>query len=182
MVLSTCEPSQAERPGADGAKKNAYTYGPIFRGSAYALVGVAVLLAVVVLWEALSGTPTLEWIPFLFFFVLIAMNAYQSLGQLLSTFRLTEDRLQQERPMHADVEVRLEEVRRVFVGGLTVEIYAASESDPALTFPRKLQGGDTLIETLARALPKDAEVEHPSGELAGRLGGRCSEASPASLR
>lgn len=64
--------------------------------------------------------------------------------------------------MHADVEVRLEEVRRMFVGGLTVEIYAASESDPVLTFDRKLQGGDTLLE-----------------KLAGRLGGRCSEASPA---
>lgn len=67
----------------------------------------------------------------------------------------------------------------MFVGGLTVEIYAASESDPVLTFDRKLQGGDTLLEKLAQDLPEEAEVEHPSGELAGRLGGRCSEASPA---
>ena len=75
------------------------------------------LLAVVVLWVALSGTPILEWIPFLFFLVLIGMNAHQSAGQFLSTFWLTEDRPEQERPMHADVAVRLEEVRGVFAGG-----------------------------------------------------------------
>ena len=178
-MASRSEPARSERPGADGLDKSTHTYGLIFQGSAYALLGAAVLLAVVVLWEALSGSPTLEWIPFLFFLVVIATNAYQSAGQLLSTFRLTEDRLHQERPMHADVEVRLEGVRRMFVGGLTVEIYAASESDPVLTFYRKLQGGDNLLEKLAQALPEEVEVEHPSGELAGRLGGRCSEASPA---
>lgn len=80
--------------------------------------------------------------------------------------------------MQSDLEVRLGDIRRVFVGGAEVEIYVASgdaaspESAPVITFYRKLEGGDELIEKLARRLPPGAEIEHPSGELAGRLGGR----------
>jgi len=93
-------------------------------------------------------------------------------GTLLSTFRLTEDQLRQERPLHANKEVPLSEIRRMLIGGRTVEIYASPGPKPDLEFDRKLQGGDELIEKLAGRLPEGAEIEHPSGELAGRLGGR----------
>jgi len=100
------------------------------------------------------------------------VNGYQSAGKLASTFQLTEDRLRQERPLHSDREIPLDEIQRVFIGGMTVEIYTSSGPEPRLEFHRKLQGGDDLIEKLARRLPSDTEIEHPSGELAGRLGGR----------
>ena len=171
MTSSTSRPGAPERPGT-GTAECSYRYGRFYRSPAFALLASAVLLTVVVLWEVLSGTPTLEWAPFLFFLVLIVVNGFQSAGRLLSTFRLTEDRLRQERPLHADKDIPLSEVRRMFIGGHSVEIYASTEPEPDLEFERKLQGGDELIEKLARRLPPGAEVEHPSGELAGRLAGR----------
>lgn len=114
----------------------------------------------------------MEWTPFLFFLVLIVVNGFQSAGRLLSTLRLTEHQLRQERPLRADKDASLSEIRRLFVGGRSVEVYTSRGSKPDLEFERKLQGGDELIEKLARRLPEDAEIEHPSAELAGRLGGR----------
>jgi hypothetical protein len=92
--------------------------------------------------------------------------------EVVSTFRLTEDRLRQERPLRPDKDVPLGEIRRMFTGEQIVEIYASPGPEPDLEFERKLRGGDELIEKLARRLPPGAEIEHPSGELAGRLGGR----------
>jgi hypothetical protein len=171
MTSSTSRAGTPERPGA-GTAECTYRYGRFYRSPAFTLLASALLLTVVVLWEALSGTPTLEWVPFLFFLVLIVVNGFQSAGRLLSTFRLTEDQLRQERPLRADKDVSLSEIRRLFVGGQTVEIYASAGPEPDLEFERKLRGGDELIEKLARRLPAGAEIEHPSGELAGRLRGR----------
>jgi hypothetical protein len=171
MTSSTSRAGAPERPG-EKAAGSTYRYGRFYRSPAFVLLASAVLLMVFVLWEALSGTPTLEWVPFLFFLVLIVVNGFQSAGRLLSTFRLTEDQLRQERPLRADTDVSLSEVRRLFIGGHSVEVYTSSGSEPDLEFERKLQGGDELIEKLARRLPPSAEIEHPSGELAGRLGGR----------
>ena len=162
MTSSTSRAGTPERPGT-GTAECTYRYGRFYRSPAFALLASALLLMVVVLWEALSGTPTLEWAPFLFFLVLIVMNGFQSAGRLLSTFRLTEDRLRQERPLHADKDIPLSEVRRMFIGGHSVEIYASPGPEPDLEFERKLHGGDELIEKLARRLPPGVEVEHPSG-------------------
>jgi hypothetical protein len=63
-------------------------------------------------------------------------------------------------------------VRRIFIGGHSVKIFVSPGTEPDLEFERGLEGGDELIEKLARRLPVGAEIEHPSGELAGRLGGR----------
>ena len=60
----------------------------------------------------------------------------------------------------------------MFIGGHSVEISASPGPEPDLEFECKLRGGDELIEKLARRLPPGAEIEHPSGELAGRLAGR----------
>jgi len=175
MASSSSVASTSDGPHAGGTGTNAYAHGPIFRSSAYMLVGGTLVLAIFVLWAALTGTPTLDWVPWLFLLVLSLVNGYQSIGELLSTLRLTADRLRQERPLQSDAEVQLQEIRRLFVGGMTVEVYTSSESGPALTFSRKLRNGDDLVERLVRALPEDAEVDHPSSELAGRL----SEARPA---
>ena len=172
MAFSSSIASTTDGPHAEGIGTSAYTHGPVFRSSAYMLVGGTLVLAVFVLWAALTGAPTLDWVLLL---VLVLVNVHQSVGELLSTLQLTEDRLRQERPLHSDSEVRFREIRRLFVGGMTVEIYTSSESEPTLTLSRKLRNGDDLVERLVRALPEDAEVDHPSGELAGRL----SEARPA---
>ena len=178
MTSSTSRAGAPERPGA-GTAECTYRYGRFYRSPAFVLLASAVLLTVFVLWEALSGTPTLEWAPFLFFLVLIVVNGFQSAGRLLSTFRLTEDQLRQERPLRADKDVSLSEIRRLFVGGHSVEVYTSSPgSEPDLEFERKLQGGNELIEKLARRLPPGAEIEHPSGELAERL----SEVAASVLR
>ncbi|MEF8796619.1 MAG: hypothetical protein V5A22_09225 [Salinivenus sp.] len=60
----------------------------------------------------------------------------------------------------------------MFIGGGSVQIYASPGPNPDLEFQRKLRGGDDLIETLVGRLPPGTEIEHPSGELAGQLGGR----------
>lgn len=169
MASSSSVARTTDGPDAEGTGTNAYTHGPIFRRAAYMLVGGIPILAAAVLWAALTGTPTLDWVPSLFLLLLVLVNGHRSVGELLSTVRLTEDRLRQERPLQSDAEVRLREVRRLFVGGMTVEVYTSSESEPALTFSRKLRNGDDLVEKLVRALPEDAAVDHPSGELAGRL-------------
>ena len=53
-----------------------------------------------------------------------------------------------------------------------MKIFVSPGTEPDLEFERGLEGGDELTEKLARRLPVGAEIEHPSGELAGRLGGR----------
>jgi hypothetical protein len=104
------------------------------------------------------------------FLMVTLLGEYQSAGILLSGFHLTEDRLRQERLFHADKDVPLTEARRMFIGGNAVEIYASPGPEPDLEFGHRLRRGDELIEKLARRLLADALIEHPSGELAGRLG------------
>jgi hypothetical protein len=99
-----------------------------------------------------------------------------AIPSLLSELHLTENRLRKEWPLRANREVYFDEVDRVFVGGASVELYVASGADPALTFDRKIRGGDELIEKLVRRLPASAEVDHPSGELQERLGERLTGA------
>jgi len=103
---------------------------------------------------------------------LAAWLTYRLVPEIVSTFRLTEDRFRQERPFRSDLEVNLNEIRRMFIRGHAVEIYASPGPEPDLEFERGLRGGDELIGKLARRLPPGAEIEHPSGELAGRLAGR----------
>lgn len=172
MTFSTPQAAEPGRPGPKDTAEDSYTHGLFFRGLAYTVPVAAVLLAAFIARAVFSGTASSDLGPILALFVLSVVNGYQSAGSLLSTFRLTEDRLRQERPLHATKEVSLGEIRRMFIGGQTVEIYASHGAEPDLEFHRKLEGGDELIGKLARRLPEGAEIEHPSGELAGRLGSR----------
>jgi hypothetical protein len=129
------------------------------------------------LWQVVvADAPSTEWNRgFTIVTMGLALAAwliYRLVPEIVSTFRLTEDQLRQERPLRADKEVFLREIRRLFIGGHSVEVYTSPGSKPDLEFERKLQGGDELIEKLARRLPPGAEIEHPSGELAGRLAGQ----------
>lgn len=153
------------RPGQRSPRQSLARY----RSSAFAPLASAALLAAIALWMALSGTGPSEWLSALSFLTLALLGDYQSAGTLLSTFQLTTDRLRQERPLHANKEVPLGEIRRMFIGGQAVEIYTSPGPEPDLEFRRKLRGGDELIEKLARRLPPGAAIEHPSGELAERL-------------
>ena len=53
-----------------------------------------------------------------------------------------------------------------------MKIFVSPGTQPDLEFERGLEGGDELIEKLARRLPPGAEIECPSGEFSGQLGGR----------
>ena len=169
MTFSTRQAAGTGRPGPKDTAEDTYTYGPLFQGLACGWPVSAALLAAFVAWAPSSGAAFSDLAPALCLLMLSVANGYQSAGKLASTFQLTEDRLRQERPLHSDREILLNEIRRVFIGGMTVEIYASPGSKPDLEFERKLRGGDDLIEKLARRLPPDAEIEHPSGELAKRL-------------
>jgi hypothetical protein len=104
------------------------------------------------------------------------LGAFTSAPELLSELSLTEDRLRKEWPLRSNREVCLHDVRRVFIGGVSVELYVDSDHDPALTFNRNVQDGDDLIEKLVGRLPASARVDHPSGELSERLGERWTAA------
>lgn len=170
----TSNASQSSAPKRTGrsAPESTYRYGRFYRSPAFAQLAAAVPLAATALWMAFSGSGPLDLLSAVAFFTTALLAARQSAGTLLSVFRLTGDRLRQERPFRADKDVPLGEVRRMFIGGHSVEIYVSPGPGPDLEFERGLEGGDELIEKLARRLPEGAEIEHPSGELDGRLGDR----------
>jgi hypothetical protein len=170
MTSSTSQASAPVGPGA-GRTEHTYRYGQFYRSLAFAPLVSAALAGAAVFLTVLSGiVEPLERLSASCILVIALLGGYRSAGTLLSTFRLTEDQLRQERPLHANKEVPLSEIRRMFIGGRTMEIYASPGPKPDIEFERKLQGADELIEKLVRRLPEGAEIEHPSGELAGRLG------------
>ncbi|MCS4201466.1 hypothetical protein [Salinibacter ruber] len=171
MTSSTSRAGAPERPGA-GTAECTYRYGRFYRSPVFAQLAAAAPLAATALWMIFSGAGPLDLLSAAGFLTIALLSGYQSAGTLLSVFRLTENRIRQERPLHADKDIPLGEVRRMFIGGHSVELYASPEPEPDLEFERGLEGGDELIEKLARRLPAGAEIEHPSGELAGRLAGR----------
>jgi hypothetical protein len=170
----TSNASQSSAPKRTGrsAPESTYRYGRFYRSPAFAQLAASVPLAATALWMAFSGSGPLDLLSAVAFLTIALLAARQSAGTLLSVFRLTGDRLQRERPFHADKNVPLGEVRRMFIGGHSVEIYVSPGPGPDLEFERGLEGSDELIEKLARRLPVGAEIEHPSGELDGRLGDR----------
>lgn len=156
-----------ERPHSGNVE--VYRYGPLYRWGAYGTAGIVVLSLIAISGTAvIKGLSEMNWGAYAGAVAGLVGTA-TSVPTLLSELYLTKDRLLKERPLRADQEVHLDEVRRVFVGGASVELYVSSGADAALTFDRKVQGGDDLIEKLVGRLPVSAEVDHPSGELKGRL-------------
>ncbi len=171
-MTSNASPSSALEQPDPQEPESTYRYGRFYRSPVFAQLAAAAPLAAIALWMAFSGSGPLDLLSAAGFLTIALLSGYQSAGTLLSVFRLTEDRIRQERPLHADKDIPLGEVRRMFIGGHSVELYASPGPEPDLEFERGLEGGDELIEKLARRLPPDAEIDHPSGELAGRLAGR----------
>ena len=171
MTSSTSRAGAPERPDAKAAGST-YRYGRFYRSPVFAQLAAAAPLAAVALWMAFSGSGPLDLLSAAGFLTIALLSGYQPAGTLLSVFHLTEDRLRQERPLHADKDIPLGEVRRMFIGGRSVKIFVSPGAQPDLEFGRGLEGGDELIGKLARRLPPGAEIEHPSGELAGRLASR----------
>ena len=168
MTSSTSQSSAPEEAGTS-APKSTYRYGRFYRSPVFAQLAAAAPLAAIALWMTFSGSGPLDLLSAAGFLTIALLSGYQSAGTLLSVFRLTEDRIRQERPLHADKDIPLGEVRRMFIGGRSVKIFVSPGTQPDLEFGRGLEGGDELIEKLARRLPPGAEIEHPSGELAERL-------------
>ena len=161
-----------ERPGPEAPAGDTYRHSLFFRSLACAASASPVVLVALLCWLAVSGASVSDLVPALMSFILSLVTEYQSGGRNLSTFRLTQSRLRQERPLRPNREISLDEIQRVFIGGGSVQIYTSPGPNPDLEFQRKLRGGDDLIETLAKRLPPGTEIEHPSGELSGQLGGR----------
>ncbi|WP_263785676.1 hypothetical protein [Salinibacter grassmerensis] len=163
-----------KRPRTEDAE--VYRYGRPYRWLAYSAVGVTALSLCAVIWALFTtGGADVNW------------GAYAGLAGglggaaatapvLLSELYLTEDRLRKEWSLRPNREVCLHDVRRVFIGGVSVELYVDSDHDPDLTFNRNVQDGDDLIEKLVGRLPASARVDHPSGELSERLGERWTAA------
>ncbi len=169
---SSTSPSSAPEEAGTSAPESTYRYGRFYRSPVFAQLAAAGPLAATALWMIFSGAGPLDLLSAAGFLTIALLSGYQSAGTLLSVFHLTEDRLRQERPLHADKDIPLGEVRRMFIGGRSVKIFVSPGTQPDLEFGRGLEGGDELIGKLARRLPPDAEIEHPSGELTGRLAGR----------
>jgi hypothetical protein len=168
---STSQSSAPEEAGTS-APESTYRYSRFYRISAFAQSGVAGLLAIMALWEVFSGSGLLNWLWAAGLLLLALQGGYEPVRTLLSVFYLTEDRLRKERPFHADKDIPLGEVRRMFIGGRSVKIFVSPGTQPDLEFGRWLEGSEELIGKLARRLPAGAEIECPSGELASRLAGR----------
>ncbi len=146
-----------------------YRYGIPYRWLACGTGGLVLLAVGAVGWVAVTGgLSEVNWGAYAGLATALVCGV-TSVPTLLSELHLTEDRLRKTGPLRAGQEVRLDEVRRVFIGGASVELYSSSDVDPALTFHRKIQGSDDLIEKLVGRLPASAEIDHPSGELDGRL-------------
>ena len=165
--------AQVEEDRPEGAHSSAdeevYRYGPFYRALAYGAVGIAILvLASVGMVVATKGLSEVDWGAYAGAAAGI-VGIGVSFPVLLSELHLTADRLRKEWPLRSTQEVRLSDVCRVFIGGSSVEVYVTPGADPALAFDRKIRGSEDLIETLVARLPASAEVDHPSGELDGRL-------------
>jgi hypothetical protein len=149
-----------------------YRYGMPYRWLAYGTGGLVVLAVVAVGWVGVTGgLSEVNWGAYAGVGTALVCAA-TSVPILLAELYLTEDRLQKTSPLRAEREVPLDEVRRVFIGGASVELYVSSDADPALTFHRKIQGSDDLIVKLVGCLPASATVDHPSGEMSDRLAER----------
>ena len=165
--------AQVEEDRLEGAHRSAdeevYRYGPFYRALAYGAVGIAILvLASVGMVVATKGLSEVDWGAYAGAAAGI-VGIGVSFPVLLSELHLTADRLRKEWPLRSTQEVRLSDVCRVFIGGSSVEVYVTPGADPALAFDRKIRGSEDLIENLVGRLPASAEIDHPSGELDGRL-------------
>ncbi|CAM3402667.1 hypothetical protein GGQ21_002887 [Salinibacter ruber] len=169
---SSTSPSSALERTDRSAPESTYRYGRFYHSPVFAQLAAAAPLAATALWMIFSGAGPLDLLSAACFLTIALLSGYQPAGTLLSVFHLTEDRLRQERPLHADKDIPLGEVRRMFIGGRSVKIFVSPGAQPDLEFGRGLEGGEELIGKLARRLPPGAEIEHPSGELAGRLASR----------
>jgi len=176
--MSSCTDDQGaevpKRPRPEDAE--VYRYGRPYRWLAYGTGGVVVLMLVsVVLFAVTSGLADVNWGAYTGLAVGL-LAAATSAPELLSGLCLTADRLRKEWPLRSNQEVYLDDVHRVFIGGVSVELYVDSDHDPVLTFNRNVQDSDDLIEKLVGRLPASAQVDHPSGELSERLGNRWTAA------
>jgi hypothetical protein len=158
--------------GKEDVGERAYTYGRFQRGAAYAFIGGAVLVAGVAVWGVFNGSDQSTTLPLLV--AVIAINAFQTVPNLLSTVRLSDEALRIERPLSEAEEVRYGDVGRVFLGGAAVEVYVAPDapsyapgrSAADLRVSRDIEDAEDFIRHLAHRLPEKAAVENPSGEFA----------------
>ncbi|WP_263834764.1 hypothetical protein [Salinibacter sp.] len=168
-MSSRTSDNNAQSPEHSFEHTEVYRHRPLYRWGAYGTAGIVALSVLAIsgtmVIKGLSGT---NWGAYTGAIAGL-IGAAVSVPSLLAELSLTEDRLRKERPLRAGREVSFEEVRRVFIGGVSVEIYVDADHEPALTFHRHVQDSDDLIEKLVARLPASAEIDHPSGELDGRL-------------
>lgn len=165
------------------------TYSRLQRASVYllpVLVGAVLLFAA---WTIAAGTfldtfaePPHMVLVWGLLLVSLPLNLWQSTNTVLSSVHLAEATLHRARPLKDDTRISLNDIRRVFLGGASIEIYASNDDSPDLTVERDLPGIDAFIDALAQRLPPAVPIDNPSGEFDDLLAARAEPVTPPDRR
>lgn len=162
-------------------------YSRLQRASVYLLPATVVVILLYVAWTVAAGTFSVTFgepphmvLVWGILLVSLPLNVWRSTNTLLSSVHLSESTLDRTRPLKDDTRIPLADIRRVFLGGASIEIYTSDDDTPELTVERDLPGIDPFIDALTRRLPASATLENPSGEFDDLLSARAeAPASPS---
>jgi hypothetical protein len=162
-------------------------YSRLQRASVYLLPATVVAVLLYVAWIVVTGTfldtfgePPHMVLVWGILLVSLPLNVWQSTNTLLSSVHLSESTLHRTRPLRGDTRIALDDIRRVLLGGASIEIYVSDDDTPDLTVERDLPDVDSFIDALTRRLPASTTLENPSGEFDDLLAARAeAPASPS---
>jgi len=163
-------------------------YSRLQRASVYLLPATVVVVLLTVAWTVASGTflevfgddPPYMALVWGLLLVSISINLWRSTNTLLSSVHLSESTVHRTRPLKDDTRIPLDDIRLVFLGGASIEIYVSDDDTPELAVERDLPGIEPFIDALTRRLPASTTLENPSGEFDDLLAARAeASASPS---
>jgi len=168
------------------AEEIVLTYSRLQRASVSLLPVLVVAVLLYVVWTVAAGTfvetfgdsphMVLVWGILL---VSLPLNLWQSTNTLLSSVHLAESTLHRVWPLKDDSRIPLNKIRRVFLGGASIEIYASNDDTPDLTVERNLPGIGAFIDALTQRLSPSVPIDNPSGEFDDVLAARAEAPSGA---
>lgn len=175
--------------GTSSSSEIVLRYSRLQRASVYLLPAAVVAVLLYVLWTVVTGTfldtfgePPHMVLVWGILVVSLPLNVWRSTNTLLSSVHLSESTLRRTRPLKDDTRIPLDDIRRVFLGGASIDIYTSDDDTPELTVERDLPGMHPFIEALTRRLPASTTLENPSGEFDDLLAARAEPSSPTNPR
>jgi hypothetical protein len=164
-------------------------YSRLQRASVYLLPATVVAVLLHVAWTVVTGTfldtfgePPHMVLVWGLLLVSLPLNVWRSTNILLSSVHLSKSTLHRTWPLKEDTRIALDDIRRVFLGGASIEIYVSDDDTPDLTVERDLPDVDSFIDALTRRLPASTTLENPSGEFGDLLAARAEPSSPPNPR